>query len=179
VKKTISILLFICFAMMLPLKPLALSLYQQIWKLHIYSQLKNEIKSEHLSQLTFSKNDINSRRIDFKFIKENEFSFNGMMFDIKSTNETKDSISFTCYRDIKEMLLISAIHNAITHSGNFEQPLPNKLLKLFNTLNFDNFELINNALISLSEYISPNFSPSKKFNDIILLINTPPPELFS
>lgn len=165
--------------MMLPLKPLALSVYQQFWKLHIYKQIKSEIRENHLVDLKFSRNDFKNGKVNLKFIKDKEFLYNGIMFDIKSKSERKDSITYTVYRDIRESILVTAIHNSITHSGNFEQTLPNELLKLIKSINFDNFNLLNLTQNFSSKYISPIISYEHKFTDFIRQIIPPPPKMLN
>jgi len=175
-KKYFAILLIIAFGLMSPIKPLALSIYQQIWKLNVYHNLKNEIKFNHKIQLTFLKNELKSGQINLEFIKDNEFKYNGIFYDIINKTENADSITYTCFKDLKETLIVLAIHNAFTHSGNFDSPIPNTLMKLLTAINLDNFILDNFRLCHIARGFSHYFKSSLNLSSIIHQIVTPPPK---
>lgn len=178
-KKIIAVILIISFGLMVPLKPLVLSVYQQFWKLHIYQLIKSEIKTHHLTEFTFSKNDLKSGKIKLEFVKAHEFRYNGMMFDIKSKKYSGDSVTYLCFRDIKESILIASIRSSFANSGNFEQTLPNELMKLLKSHIFDNYTLLLTNINRVNTNSAKILIVLLKYISAITEIQTPPPKNIS
>ena len=55
--------------------------------------------------LIFNKEDIQKRKIDFKWIHSREFKYNGDMYDIVDKKETEDQLIVHCINDTKEKKL--------------------------------------------------------------------------
>mgnify|MGYP005844879357 CR=1 FL=1 len=175
-KKKSIILLIITILLIDNLRPLYLTLWQLNWKAHIRKELKLEVKNNHLLKLTFSKFDLNNKIVNLKFIRNDEFFYNNQMYDIVRTMETKDSISYVCYLDLKEMLQISSMLNIAMNSGLLTPFLPilkNKIIQFFDYLP----EIKFNGLAYTVEFMMllPN-----NIHTILreIEVNLPPPKLF-
>ena len=116
-KKYLVIFLIFSFVLVDFLRPLYFSLWQYNWRKQIRRELKTEIFANHLIKLTFSKKDLKSKNKVIYFVEEDEFRYNNIMYDIVSIEETADSIKYTCYQDIKEMMTITMLINITTNSG--------------------------------------------------------------
>lgn len=168
----ILIIIFIGFVDLI--KPIYFNLWQHNWKKQIRRELKEEVKKHHLIILSFAKIDLQKGNVILQFIREDEFKFNGSMYDIVEINETKDSILYTCFLDLKEMLQISALLNLFTNSGNFS-PTSN----LFKLRQIENIFYIL-VVPSISIYLTFNrlqyFTKKMSFLSFALEIPTPPPK---
>ena len=69
-----------------------------------------EKKNNDILILRFSKASLINNIIKLNFKKEDEFSFEGKMYDIKQKHETKDSLIIACYQDSREDELISGFN---------------------------------------------------------------------
>lgn len=62
-------------------------------------------KEEMIELLIFNKEDIEMKKIDFRWIHSREFKFNGDMYDIITKNETDDQLIVYVINDTKEKKL--------------------------------------------------------------------------
>lgn len=92
------------------------------WQKGIRSQIKEQIRHDSklsdIEVLTFSKADLKQKRIALEWEKEDEFRFNGNMYDVVSRNESSDSITFTCINDRKEKKLIDQFQAFVNQQHN-------------------------------------------------------------
>lgn len=68
-------------------------------------EAKKPSKEEMIELLIFNKEDIQKRKIDFKWIHSREFKYNGDMYDIVDKKETEDQLIVHCINDTKEKKL--------------------------------------------------------------------------
>lgn len=145
------------------------------WRKQIRRELKEEVIKHHLIKFTFSKFDLTNKNISLQFIKKDEFRYNNQMYDIVEKIESKDSVTYVCYHDIKEMLQVSALMNIAMNSGFMTQAVP--LLK--------SIILENQYYISFKELFKPDLSllfldnktDSFTFINCVIEVITPPPKL--
>lgn len=123
-KKALIILLIVSVGIIDIIRPIYLSIWQINWRKQIRRELKSEIKKNHLIKLTFSKNELRSKKINLQFIKDDEFRYNNSMYDIVGKSESNDSIIYVCFLDLKEMLQIASVMNFQMHSGLLSPILP-------------------------------------------------------
>ena len=101
-KKLISIVLL--FLLVLPF--VATYTHLKVEKKQLRRSVKHKIiagiEKEELVFLSFSKNDV-EKMLEWEHSKE--FKFRGEMYDVVTTEETNDSISFWCWWDNEETLL--------------------------------------------------------------------------
>lgn len=68
-------------------------------------EAKKPSKEEMIELLIFNKEDIQKRKIDFKWIHSREFKYNGDMYDIVDKKETENQLIVHCINDTKEKKL--------------------------------------------------------------------------
>lgn len=139
---------------------------------------KTEENSDHLTTLTFSLAQINSKSINFRWVEENEFEFNGNMYDVKNKSVSGDTITLVCYLDHKENLLNSLL-SALIHNNKKEAANSNANFTLLFGLYFE--ELPSKVFINLKNQNS-NFiviQTEKGIINYIKDIPTPPPRFIS
>lgn len=95
----LSLLLFTCL-----IAPFATTLLcLKIHKLHIQSSIQHHVErdliKESLVKLTFLKSDLQHQ---VKWEGDDEFRFNGEMYDVITSEAMNDSINFLCFLDQKE-----------------------------------------------------------------------------
>lgn len=132
--KNVIILFFTSILIIDACRPLYLSIWQIRWKNQIRRELKSEVKKNYLITFTFSKNDLKNKIIRIQFIRKDEFRLNNQMYDIVRTIESKDSVSYICYLDLKEMMQISSLMNIALNSGLLTPLLPilkNNIVQFF------------------------------------------------
>lgn len=111
-----------------------------------YSKLKTTVK------LSFSKAEIKKNK-SIKFFDENEFKYNGEMYDIVSRQEIGDSLIFICFQDIKDRDLITSMNDNQKKSDENNYNFNVTFAKFFNIilslypLNEINYSLNNYHLI--------------------------------
>jgi hypothetical protein len=127
----------------------------------IQYRLKKEIReyiAEKISLDVFERIEIPITSIDvqgdnFQFTEDDEFMFNGNMYDIVRTESTDSSKIFYCVNDDSEENLLGSLENCI--SNNFKG---------------DYFKLI--------KFFLPDFLFTKQFNKIAFLLNTHSNDIF-
>jgi len=123
--------------LVLPIGMSGLYLHWQKYKVRkaVKKVLIQETSLKNLTQLTFKKTEVNSL-VSWKEV--HEFSFNGQMYDIVSTDTGTDSITYVCWPDNKESQLNKSLDRlmarALSHSTerqNNKTEVLNIYLKLF------------------------------------------------
>jgi hypothetical protein len=69
-------------------------------------QIRHDLKLSEIEVLTFSKDDLQQNKIILEWEKDKEFCYNDNMYDVVSSKETADSITFICINDRREKQLI-------------------------------------------------------------------------
>ncbi len=168
--------MFISIVLIDTFRPLYLSIWQLKWKNQIRRELKSEVKKNHLITLAFSKTDLRKKSIHLQFIRNDEFRFNNQMYDIVHKTETKDSISYVCYLDLKEMLQISSMLNISMNSGLLTPFLPILKNKIIQFIDYFPENKLNCLAYTIElMMILPN-NIHTIFREIE--VNLPPPKLF-
>lgn len=174
-KKNIVILTILLLLLVDFLRPLYLSFWLYNWRKQIRRELKSEIKSRHLIKLTFSKKDLQEKNISLIFVKEDEFRYNNMMYDVVTIDQTADSVTYTCYQDIKEILQISALIGSFTNSGTF---LPKFVDLKSQILSFIYYIItLNTISIFFTPQLLQSFYHSSSIIFIISDVPEPPPKV--
>lgn len=168
-KKAITILLLLSISIVYILRPIGLSIYQKIWKTQIYLSLKSEVKKHHLETIIINKSDLANSSIQFERIDKGEFKLNGMMYDIVEEEENANQIKFLCFLDIKEMVIISALLNNLTHSGSL---LP---IKAIINYTLDTFYLTTIFLLIYFSFKIKSIQIKSKISSKFFDIPNPPP----
>lgn len=65
---------------------------------------ENELDEKLIIQ-SLSKKDVENKTISFEWIEDNEFRFDGQMYDVKKDLSDLDSLRFLCYLDEHENLI--------------------------------------------------------------------------
>ncbi|MCX8056599.1 MAG: hypothetical protein N3F03_03185, partial [Ignavibacteria bacterium] len=121
---------FLTFSILLSNTIGGILIYNQIKFYHkksIKSAIKNNSFFEVVEVLAFSKERLKHGDYDLKFIEEHEFRFQGKMYDIISSWETKDSIFYKCINDKREEELEGAFLTYIVNNNHRQDiPLPIK-----------------------------------------------------
>lgn len=104
-----------------------------------------------------------------------EVSFNGKMYDIKSTTYSRDKVVLLVLNDTKEENIIESIKDFFRPDSKDNKDLPKQLVKLTVT----EYTLPQNANIYNNESLSSYyFSLSHPvYNSLALEINSPPPQV--
>ena len=133
---------------------------------------KDEFEKE-LFIFSISKKDVINNTIKFERIDENEFRFNGQMYDIKKDLSDADSLRFLCYMDKYENLLEQLLHRFDNSSKESKSNQPLKIIFYpFLSLYFHQTDSSSRNI----ELIAYCFYESKKLLDNFIEINTPPPK---
>lgn len=143
-----------------------------------HSVEQTEENSDHLTILTFSLAQINSKTINFKWVEEDEFEFNGNMYDVKKKSVSGDTLTLICYLDQKENLLNSLLYSLI-HNNKKEAANSNANFTLLLGLYFE--ELPDKIFENLKKQNSDLFiiRTERGIKNYIKDIPTPPPRLIS
>jgi hypothetical protein len=98
--------------LVLPIGMSGLYLHWQKYKVRksVKKVLLQETSLKNLTKLTFKKAEVNSL---VAWEEEHEFSFNGQMYDVVSTQMDTDSISYWCWPDDKESQLNESLNRLI------------------------------------------------------------------
>lgn len=116
-KKTISILLLSLFVYntigFLALHPLLSIYYKHLGKLRADKHQGAEL----VEILTFYKEDIINRKINFSWIHSREFRYNGDLYDIAKKQETDEKLILYCINDTKEKQLEEEFKKKVDHNS--------------------------------------------------------------
>jgi len=155
--------------------------YNQIKFYHkrvIKTSIRNNSFTQLVEVLAFSKSGINEKIYDLKFLEENEFRFNGRMYDVISKWETQDSIFYKCINDTKEEELEFAFVQFVVNNNN-RQDLPLPIKQILKSLNIDLFYSGFSSNFSNLNFDYLNFSSSDKLVIIYLEVPSPPPRILT
>ncbi len=154
-------------------RPLYLGIWQINWKKQIRRELKSEVLKHNLVELTFSKQDIKNNKSYIQFIRKDEFRYNNHMYDIVGKTESKDSVTYICYLDIKEMLQICSLMNITMNSGLLLPSLPLTKIKVIQFFDYINTSQFNSLLFTYN--LISNIINNFKIISRDIEVNTPPP----
>jgi hypothetical protein len=137
----------------------------------------NEVESEELSILAFNLDDIQNKKCDFIWIEQDEeFRFNGKMYDVKNKVVKGDSVFFACYFDDKENILDEIFSLHLIDNKKDKAPVNLAHINLPSLY----FEEIKNSNLYLGVTSTTNHSLLKTERitlDYIKDIPSPPPRL--
>lgn len=152
--------------------------YHQI-KIYHKKSIRNSIDKLRNSSLvvtiSVSKKDLNTNKLDFKFIEKDEFRLNGKMYDIIESSETADSIFYLCINDSEEEKMeLSFVDYVVNNPDKPELPL--HLKQILSLLSIDLFleKKQNNYNINLLTFTC--LSNSNLLADSFISIPDPPPK---
>jgi hypothetical protein len=136
--------------------------------------LDPEALSTEIVLIKLSEKDLNTNP-DVKVISEDEFSYNGYMYDVAFRKTSGDTVYLFCINDVKEDELLG---NLITHFENTETK--NEKMNYFNIL----FSFLSNAMIPGLAVNAPGFPQSLPIKQTssntsrgIHRVVSPPPKL--
>ncbi len=175
-KKFLVIFLIFLVGLIDTFRPVYFSIWQQNWRKQIRRELKSEILKHHLVNLTFSKKDLQKNKAILKFISQDEFYYNGNIYDIVKFVQSSDSVAFVCYLDITEMMQISALIGRVAKSGNF---LP-ALLNLKSILLLCNFYILfsSNVPLYLFRKLQVSYFFLNTTLNMVKDVPEPPPKIY-
>ncbi len=156
-------------------------IYQQLIILNRYniqSEIENDEINEELMQLSFKKSDMENGNIDFNWKHKREFRYNGEMYDVVEKTETQDSISFYCYRDIKEKKYEENFDKHYENENGNEKQIPYG--KFLSKIKLG--DLFSAGIFNLTQKISKHiFPPGSKHKIYFAEIDIPfpPPKVIS
>jgi hypothetical protein len=156
-------------------------IYQQLIFLNrndIQTKIANDEINEDLILLSFKKSDIQNGKIDFRWKHSKEFKYKSDMYDVVEKSETKDSISFFCYRDIKEKKYEESFNKHYENENGSEKQIPDA--KIISKIKLG--DLFATGIFNLAQKISKRIFPlslehNVYFNEID--IPSPPPKVIS
>lgn len=144
----------------------------------VKKRINDGLKDDELVKLTFLKDDVNKL---LKWAKKDEFDFNGLMYDIVRSWESKDSIIYMCWKDDDE----SKIKQRLNQLSELEWSKKNTTNKKQNERKADFYKTLICAKTDTPshKWMFANKSKQAKIpfasNDLssyITLPNAPPPE---
>jgi hypothetical protein len=138
-------------------------------------QTENPSDEELIEILVLNKEDINARRIDFKWIHSHEFKYNGEMYDVVKKKEAGKQIFLYCINDTKEKELEREFENRVHSNSKDDKQRPTT-----NNYNFVSLsepvqsEEIGIALVYECKF---NYWHTDSYNSPHLEIPSPPPRI--
>jgi hypothetical protein len=88
-------------------------------------------EGELIELIIFNKEDIQKKKINFKWIHSREFKYNGDMYDIVEKKETETELIIHCINDTKEKILEEEFEKKVQKNS-----LENKQRPISNNFNF-------------------------------------------
>lgn len=151
--------------------------YNQI-KFYHKKAIKEQIKQNNFNEvveiLSFSKVDLQNKKVKLNFIEEHEFRFNNKLYDIISIWETADSIYYKCINDTKEEELEKVFVSYVVNNGK-RQDLPFHVRQLLSILQLDAFNLLENSFLKIQNLIAFLHYFNFTLVETYLVIPEPPP----
>lgn len=128
--------------------------FEKKYKSEVKQLIKDGVDDRDLVAFTFPVDKQgNIVAENFRWIKENEFRFDGEMYDIVNFEKNTDSISFYCIHDFKESRLFENLDKYLTDYLNNNPEKKNQTARILNSISLfyiaaNYFELINYSVNS-------------------------------
>lgn len=145
-------------------------------KKEIKRKIKLGVPENELHQLKFLKTDIESGNAELKWLEDNEFSFQGKMYDVVRTLDDGPYIIYYCINDFQEEQLFASLDNMICKqlTENGQAKAKSRLLQRL---------LIHEAVADICKKIPLDHhfttigtKPLFSIQEVIIDIPTPPPQ---
>jgi len=143
----------------------------------VKSMINVGLKDPDLLKFTFAKKDINTL---LKWEKKDEFEYFGQMYDIVRSNESKDSITYMCWKDDNESAIkkkLNTLSEIVWHKNSNNKNHNERKSDFYKTLICpDQWSMVHHWSFKASDKIKP-ISPSNIFfNSFLKGPISPPPE---
>jgi len=138
-------------------------------------QTENPSDEELIEILVFNKEDINARRIDFKWIHSHEFKYNGEMYDVVKKIEDNKQIFLYCINDEKEKKLEEEFEKVFNKNSSENKQRP-VTYNHFNILLSEPVQSEQTGIDLVQEY-EFKFWLTGSYNSPHLEIPSPPPRI--
>lgn len=172
-KKVVSIFLFFCIVVPSVTTYSWLQYKKYQVKKHVKHQILAGLDQSALVLLKFTNNESSELRWEH----DQEFEYNGQMYDVVNSIEKRDSIYYWCWRDHEETKLINQLKIVVANAlGNDQQNKENqnRLLDFFKILYFSESSIAQGFYQKTEKENYPYFA---NWVSIIIAPQTPPPKL--
>jgi len=133
-RKLISLLLLIAVLFNIAGYYFTFLIIQQGYKRDFITHLKNDASTKDVLLLRISDEEIRSGVSNFKWTEENEFVFQGKMYDVISRQKQGNMNIFRCLNDNREEMLMAKYEGIIKHKTDTALPYKQKGSRLYSQI---------------------------------------------
>jgi len=176
-KRLLSILITILFLYNTTGYLIVFKSFQYGIKEEIKTKIKNNLNDKDLVLIKYPSHPNKQQKKLFHWKEENEFLYNGNMYDVVRQYSIHDTVYYYCINDTREKELFATL-NVQVDQNMASNSKANNLVKLYKLsidqsylFNFSIDNLLQSSKETVSLYLIPGYSPVQKE------VETPPPEL--
>ncbi len=137
-------------------------------------QANKPSKEDMIELLIFNKEDIQKRKIDFKWIHSREFKYNGDMYDIVKREETAEQLIVHCINDTKEKKLEEEFAKRVHKNSTDDKHFPS-IIKY--SISISEPVQSENVRITLACELQFNYWQTESHKSLHLDVPSPPPRV--